>query len=256
MIATSERHIFILRECGARLSTITKKLAAAVAPGIATLELDRLAESLILSSGGTPVFKGYRAERKDTPFPASICTSVNDEVVHAIPRADRILREGDILGIDIGMRYPASAGLITDMAVTVPVGVIGPEVAELLHATKESLDAGVRALKVGGHLGDVGAAIQARIEADGFGVVRELVGHGVGKHLHEDPYVPNYGRPGEGIVVREGLVIALEPMATAGDPEVLLDRDGWTWRTKDKSLSAHFEHTIIVAETGAEILTK
>lgn len=255
MIASSQRDLQTLRECGERLAAITEKLVSQVKPGISTLHLDGLAEALILSSGGVPVFKGYRTDRSEPPFPASICTSVNDEVVHAIPRADRILADGDILGIDIGMRYPRAGGLITDMAVTVPVGNISREAKRLIHAAREALMRGIDVLTAGVSMGDLGATIQRAIEAQGFGVVRDLVGHGVGRRLHEDPYVPNYGKRGDGMVISAGMVLALEPMATAGSPEVRRDPDGWTWRTRDGSLAAHFEHTVLVTASGAIILT-
>lgn len=256
MTVKNEREEQILRECGGRLAAITEKLLAEVKPGVSTLHLDGLAEALILSSGGIPVFKGYRSDRSEPLFPASICTSVNDEVVHAIPRADRILSDGDIIGIDIGMRYPRTGGLITDMAVTVPVGNVSAEAMRLIHATRQALVSGIAAAAAGVRMGDVGSSIQRAIESKGFGVVRELAGHGVGRELHEDPYVPNYGEPGQGARIKEGTVLALEPMAAAGSSEVRLDRDGWGWRTRDGSLAAHFEHTVIVTKKGAEILTQ
>ena len=272
----------MLRECGRRLAVILNKIATAVRPGLATLKLDELAEWLIIETGGHPAFKGYRTKRDDPPFSASICTSINDEVVHAIPRPDRILKQGDIVGLDIGMRWPASqqpaasyqlparsvgalpeagsrkleAGLITDMAVTVPVGRIDATAENLIAVTREALAAGIRTLRPGIWMGDLSHTIQQTIESRGFAVVRELVGHGVGRHLHEDPYVPNFGRPGQGVRIKEGMVLAIEPMATAGSPLVLLAGDGWTWRTHDGSLAAHFEHTIVITGDGAEILTK
>lgn len=245
-----------MRECGRRLAAITKKLLAEVKPGVSTLHLDGLAEALILSSGGIPIFKGYRGDRSEPLFPASICASVNDEVVHAIPRADRILGDGDILGIDIGMRHPMTGGLITDMAVTAPVGNVSAEAMRLIRATRQALMSGIAVISAGVRIGDIGASIQRAIEKEGFGVVRDLAGHGVGRELHEDPYVPNYGAPGQGARIKEGMVLALEPMAAAGNGEVRLDRDGWLWRTRDGSLAAHFEHTVIVTKKGAEILTQ
>ncbi|OHA08994.1 MAG: type I methionyl aminopeptidase [Candidatus Sungbacteria bacterium RIFCSPLOWO2_01_FULL_59_16] len=246
----------MLREGGRRLAAILREVQKAAAPGVSTAELDRLAGRLIADAGGAPVFKGYRSRAGERPYPASICTSVNDEVVHAIPHEDQLLRNGDILGIDIGMRYPAADGLVTDAAVTVPVGKVPPRAAKLIAAARRALEVGVAVLAPGIRLGDLGAAIQGEIERDGFGVVRELVGHGVGKRLHEDPYVPNYGRPGEGRAIPEGMVLAIEPMAVLGDPAVKLDADGWTWRTKDGSLAAHFEHTVIVTKERAEVLTR
>ncbi len=267
MIIRDKWELDTLREGGHRLAKILAEVVRAVQPGVSTLELDRLAESLIVSSGGEPAFKGYRTRKSDPPFPASLCTSVNDEVVHAIPRAEKILRRGDIIGLDIGMRWPASArglarrsfgegGLITDMAVTVPVGSISPQAERLVGVTRRALEAGIAALKPGIHLGDLGNVIQRTIEAEGFSVVRELVGHGVGRELHEAPPVPNFGTPGTGPLIREGMILAIEPMATAGDYRVKLDGDSWTFRTLDGSLAAHFEHTVAVMKDGAEILTK
>lgn len=266
MTISSAKDLAILRECGKRLAAILKDIVSAVRPGIATLELDELALRLIRETGGEPVFKGYRAEGRGRPYPAAICTSVNDEVVHAIPRPDRILREGDILGLDIGMRWPATqqpassnqqpAGLITDMAITIAVGNVSSEAERLIGVTRKALAWGIQAIRPGSTLGDLGAVIQQHIEANGFSVVRDLVGHGVGQELHEEPHVPNYGKPGEGLELRAGMVLAVEPMATAGNPAVKLDPDGWTWRTRDGSRAAHFEHTVVVTKDGVEVLTK
>lgn len=256
MIVANTEEVATIRECGKRLAGIVAELTTAVHPGIATAELGRLAESLISARGGVPVFKGYRSHRSEPPFPASICVSINDEVVHGIPRPERILDEGDLVSLDIGMRWPAADGLITDMAVTVPVGAVSPLAARILSATQTALERGIGVLKAGIRLGDLGHAIQEAIEAQEFSVVRDLVGHGVGRRLHEHPYVPNYGMPGEGEIVREGMVLAIEPMATVGSPSVGLADDGWTWRTRDGSLAAHFEHTVLVTKDGAEILTR
>lgn len=256
MIVSSEKELNTLRECGRRLAEINKELMAAVGPGVSTLELDELCETLILSSDGTPAFKGYRQMKRDRPYPASLCASVNDEIVHGIPRAEKMLREGDIVSLDFGMRYPAEDGLITDMAVTVPVGNVPSETERLLLVVREALDIAIGKAKAGVRLGDIGSAIQRHIEENGFSVVRELMGHGVGRSLHENPNVPNYGTSGEGAVVKENSVLAIEPMATAGSPVVVPDADGWTWRTADGSLAAHFEHTVVVTKDGAEVLTK
>ncbi len=256
MIVSSEKELNTLRESGRRLAEISHKLAAAVKPGVSTKDLDSLAEALILSSGASPAFKGYRASKRERPFPASICASVNDEVVHAIPRSDRILKEGDIVSVDFGMRYPAEGGLITDMAFTAAVGLVSPKAEELLKITEESLARGLEALKAGATLGDVGFAIQSHIEEGGFKVVRELMGHGVGRHLHEQPNVPNFGSRGEGEIIRENSVLAIEPMAAMGSAKVVPAGDGWTWRTEDGSLAAHFEHTVVVTKNGAEVLTE
>ncbi len=264
MVVKAQQELETLRGCGRRLAAVLGEVVQAVRPGMSTGELNQLALRLIREEGGEPVFKGYRAEGRGRPYPAAICTSVNDEVVHAIPRQDRVLASGDVLGLDIGMRWPASAeatagkpaGLITDMAVTVAVGKVSAQAERLITVTREALEQGIRAIRPGITLGDLGATIQRRIEANGFSVVRDLVGHGVGRRLHEDPYVPNYGKPGQGIKIVEGMVLAIEPMATAGNPGVKLDPDGWTWRTKDGSLAAHFEHTVVVTGDGAEVLTR
>lgn len=256
MVVSSERELNTLRECGRRLGEINRKLIAAVKPGVSALELDGLAEALILSMGGSPAFKGYRSSRDEKPFPASLCVSVNDEVVHAVPRKEKVVEEGDIVSLDFGMRYPARGGLITDMAVTVTVGRVLAEAERLVAVTREALELAVGKLKAGMALGDIGALIQEHIEVNGFSVVRELMGHGVGRALHENPNVPNYGLPGQGEIVRANSVLAIEPMATAGSPVVVSDNDGWTWRTRDGSPAAHFEHTVFVGGERTEILTK
>lgn len=256
MIAKTELEISILRESGKRLGAILKTLAETVKPGISTGFLDECAERLIKEAGGDAVFKGYKAYGSKGAYPASVCVSVNSEIVHGIPRAERILREGDIVGLDIGMRYPSHTGLITDTAVSVPVGRIRLDVENLLKVTEGSLYKGIEAARIGNHIGDIGHAIQAHLETCAFGIVRELVGHGVGKKLHEDPYVPNYGNKHEGELLKEGMVLALEPMATMGSPRIVLDNDGWTYKTKDGSFAAHFEHTIIIRKKGTEILTR
>ena len=249
----SPEEIKILREGGRQLAAILVKVAAAAKPGVSTLGLDRLAESLIFSCEGVPVFKGYQPKGAVSSYPASLCVSINDELVHAIPRKSKILKEGDVVGLDIGMRW---RGLVTDMAVTVGVGKISRDAERLIRATKEALDIGIFTVRPGAKLGDVGHAIEDRLKKDKLGVIRDLAGHGVGYELHEDPLVPNYGSPGMGIELKEGMVIAIEPMATLGDWRVTLGEDGWTFRTSDGSLAAHFEHTVVVTKDGAEVLTK
>lgn len=256
MTVRSERERDILRTCGAKLAAITAELVSSVRPGMVTIELDRIAEARIREAGGIAVFKGYRTEPKDPPYPACICVSINHEVVHGIPREERVFSDGDIFSLDIGMRHPAEGGLVTDMAVSVAVGNFPEKASELMRATREALEQGIAVIRPGIHLGDLGFAIQKHIESFRFGVVRSLVGHGVGQELHEDPYVPNYGTPGEGMLLREGMVLAIEPMATLGDPKVRLAKDGWTWETKDGSLAAHWEHTVVITKDGAEVLTQ
>ena len=248
----SEKEIAILTEGGRLLADILQKVVEAVRPGVTTKELDSLAESLILSSGAVPSFKGYNAFGARTVYPASLCTSINDEVVHGIPSTKRVLQEGDIIGLDIGMKYK---GLYTDMAVTVGAGQIDADSQKLIDATRVALDTGIAQVRVGAYMGDIGAAIQEYVEGYGFGVVRELVGHGVGHAVHEEPEVPNFGKHGKGMRLLEGMVLALEPMVTAGKPHVVLSKDEWTWKTKDGSRSAHFEHTLVVTKDGARLLT-
>lgn len=245
----------VLREGGGRLARILEELARLVRPGITTGELDHKGEELIFASGGRPSFKGYKIPGARTAYPASICASVNDEVVHAIP-GSRVLTAGDIIGIDIGMQWPTKGGLYTDMAVTLGVGSISREAETLIRVTKEALLVGIKAARPGGHMGDIGHAVETHLSKFGYGIIRDLAGHGVGYAVHEDPSIPNYGKPGTGAEIVEGMVLAIEPMASRGDWRVYLAKDGWTFKTKDKSISAHFEHTILVAKGGAEVLTK
>ena len=218
----------------------------AVRPGITTRELDRIAEDRIRAQGGVPSFLGYRG------YPASLCVSVNDEVVHGIPGRRR-LREGDIASLDLGALVEGFHG---DLAVTVPVGEVSEELARLLQVTSEALEEGIRTVRPGRRLGDVSAAIQQYVERYGFSVVREYAGHGVGRSLHEEPQIPNFGRPGNGVVLRPGMTLAIEPMVNIGTPEVSVDPDGWTVRTRDHKASAHFEHTVAVTDIGADVLTR
>jgi len=245
-----------LREGGRGLAQILQKIIEAVKPGISTYELDRLAESLIFEFGGVSSFKGYRAKKIKAPYPASLCISINDEVVHGVPRKDRILRGGDIIGLDIGMKWPRKGGLYTDMAVTIGVGKISPEAERLIRLTKEALDIGVATIRQGVHIGDISHVIQKHFEKHKLGIVRDLAGHGVGYKVHEEPLIPNFGQAGTGPILKEGMVLALEPMATLGDWRITLKDDGWTFKTADNSLAAHFEHTIVVIAAGARVLTQ
>lgn len=256
MTIKTEEEIVVLREGGRRLARILGKVVAAAKPGVSTQELDTLAERLIFDSGGTPSFKGYKIAETSTPYPASICTSINNEVVHGVPSKNRILREGDIIGLDIGMRYPRPAGLYTDMAVTVGIGKISAAAAKLIRVTQKALEKGIEAVSSGVKVGDIGNAIQKYLEKNHYGVVRDLAGHGVGYKVHEEPLIPNLGKPGTGPELEEGMVIAIEPMATLGSWRVVLQDDEWTFSTEDESLAAHFEHTLAVTKDGAEILTK
>jgi methionyl aminopeptidase len=214
-------------------------------PGVSTGELDELAEETILSHGGVPAFKGYRG------FPASLCTSVNDVIVHGIPSRETTLSDGDIVSVDCGVLLD---GFYGDAAVTFGIGEISRDARRLMDTTRRCLADAVEAVAPGNRLGDVGAAVQARAESAGFGVVREFVGHGIGRSLHEDPQVPNYGMAGHGQVMKPGLVIAIEPMITSGSWRVRIDQDGWTARTGDGKLAAHFEYSVAVTEDGRRVL--
>jgi methionyl aminopeptidase len=225
--------------------TVLRTVRAAAAPGVSTLELDELAEETIRQHGGTPAFKGYRG------FPATLCTSMNDVIVHGIPSRSARLAEGDLLSVDCGVLLDGYYG---DAATTFGIGKVAAAAQRLMDTARSCLDDGVAAVGPGGRLGDVGAAVQARAEAAGFGVVREFVGHGIGRSLHEDPQVPNYGLPGHGQVMKPGLVIAIEPMITAGGWRVRVDADGWTARTEDGKLAAHFEYSVAVTADGRRVL--
>ncbi len=242
-----------LIEAGKRLAAVLAMLRAKVAPGVTTEELDDAAEQMIRDGGDEPCFLGYTPEGAQRPYPASLCVSINDEVVHGIPNESvKILREGDIVGLDLGLTHE---GIIVDAAITVPVGQASEETKRLLEATEQSLAAGIAQAIPGNHMGDISYAIQKEIERAGFKVVKELGGHGVGDMVHEEPFIPNFGRPGEGPILEEGMVLALEPISTAGKATVILTPDGYTYRTKDGSRSAHFEHTILIEKGGARIIT-
>jgi methionyl aminopeptidase len=237
-----------MRRSGQVVREVLEHVRQFVKPGASTQDLENAAAGKIKELGAKPAFKGYRG------FPCVLCTSVNEEVVHGIPSASRVLRDGDIVSIDTGVILDGYYG---DSAITVAVGEkVSPRTKRLLEVTQASLERGIEAIKPGATLGDVGAAVQEVVEAEGFSVVREFVGHGIGTRLHEDPQVPNYGRRGQGQKLREGMVIAIEPMVNAGKPDVQVLSDGWTAVTQDGSLSAHFEHTVAVTAEGATILTQ
>ncbi len=246
IIIKSPSELAIMREAGRIVAVILDVLMKEVRPGITTGRLDAIAVQWFKKLGAKASFKGYRG------FPASVCVSVNDEVVHGIP-GSRVLKEGDIVAIDVGSIYNGFQG---DAAVTVGVGRISKGAQALIDATRGALESGVRAARVGAHLGDVSAAIQSYVEARGFSVVREYVGHGIGREMHEPPQIPNYGTPGQGPILREGMTLALEPMVNMGDWRTKVQPDGWTVVTADGSLSAHFEHTIAIRGDQAEILTR
>jgi methionyl aminopeptidase len=244
----SAREIDLMAQGGKILGAAVETLRAAVHPGISTGELDRIGEEFIRShEGAVPAFKGLYG------FPGSICASVNNEIVHGIPSTKRVLKEGDIISIDVGVGYK---GYFTDSATTVPVGEISADARELLAVTQRALDAGIGAAVLGNHIGDIGAAVQAVVERAGFSVVRDLVGHGIGVEFHEEPQVPNYGKPKRREKLVPGLTIAIEPMVNLGGPATKTLADRWTIVTLDGSLSAHFEHTVAIAEGGPMVLTR
>lgn len=253
IILKTKEEIEILREGGKRLAFILSEVVKLVRPGISTEELNQYALKLIKEGGDEPAFLNYKPEGARMPYPAALCVSVNDEVVHGIPSKDRILKDGDIVSLDCGLKHN---GLFTDHAVTVPVGNISKETKKLLEITEQALYLGIEAAQAGGQVGDIGEAIEKFVKPHKYGIVRILSGHGVGKSIHEDPYVPNFGRKGTGDRLKPGMVIAIEPMLNLGAYAVYLEKDGYTYKTRDKSTSAHFEHTIAITEAGPEILTK
>ncbi len=249
LIKTPEE-IEIMRQAGRILSEVMKKIVPNIQRDVSTLELDRLAEKLILQAGAEPGFKGYKTGNKI--YPATLCASINEQVVHALPRKDRILKERDIIGLDCGVKYK---DYYSDMALTVGVGKISSEAEKLIKVTKESLEIGIKNIRPGVYLGDISWLIQSYVEKNGFSIVRQLCGHGVGRDLHEEPNIFNYGNKGTGPVLKSGMVLAIEPMVNSGGWKVKTSDDGWTIVTEDGSLSAHFEHTILITEKGAEVLT-
>ncbi len=237
---------------GAALAECVEVLRGEVREGVSTLELDAVAEQAIRARGAVPAFLGYPGGPNVAPFPGSICASLNDEVVHGIPGPAR-LRSGDILSIDIGLILD---GWVADTARTFPIGAISPDAARLISVTETALALGIAQARPGAHVGDIGHAIQREVEAAGYSVVRALVGHGVGRSMHEEPQVPNFGEPGRGPLLEAGVVIAIEPMVNMGGHDVTVDPDGWTIRTADATLSAHAEHTVAVTADGPLILTQ
>jgi len=247
ILLKSPRELALMRKAGYVLAEVTERLTAWVGPGLSTQEIDEEVEDFIRARGAAPAFKGYRG------FPATICVSINDEVVHGIPSPRRRLKEGDIVGLDLGCIVE---GYYADCALTLAVGEVAPRVRELLDVTRDSLGRAVAACWPGRRLSDISHAVQEHVEAHGFAVVRQFVGHGIGRDLHEDPQVPNFGEPGRGPQLKPGMVLAIEPMVTMGSWEVRVLEDRWTAVTVDGSLAAHFEHTVAVTEDGPEILTR
>ena len=246
----TEDEIELLRQSNLLVGRTLAEVAKVVKPGVTTRELDKVAEEFIRDHGATPTFKGFPNQYGD-PFPASICTSVNDQVVHGIP-GDIVLKDGDIVSVDCGTYMNGFCG---DSAYTFCVGEVDEEIRNLLKVTKEALYIGIQNAVHGKRIGDIGYAIQQYCESHSYGVVREFVGHGIGKEMHEDPQVPNYGKRGYGPLMKRGLCIAIEPMITLGDRQVIMEGDGWTVRTRDRKCAAHFEHTVAVGVGEADILS-
>lgn len=246
----SPREIEIMRRANVIVAEILQELKRHVAPGVTTLELDGLAEELTLKKSAIPAFKGYSVGGR--VYPCCLCASINEEIVHGIP-SDRALHEGDIIGLDYGVIYE---GFYGDSAITVGVGKVSQQAQRLMDVTEQSLHKGIEQLREGKRLGDLGAAVQRVAESAGFSVVRAFVGHGIGKKLHEEPPVPNYGEPERGLRLREGMVLAIEPMINVGSHEVEIKEDGWTAVTKDGSLAAHFEHSVAITKDGPFILSQ
>lgn len=263
MLIKTPEEIKLIKEGGEKMGRILENLALMCKPGVAVIDIDVAAEKMIIEAGGRPAFKGYKTKFADTAFPATICASINEELVHGIPKKGVVLKDGDIFTIDIGMEYPApvpgkSRGYYTDTAVTVPIGKIPAKTRELLRVTQESLEEGIKAIKPGNTVADIGKAIENYIKSQGkYGITRDLVGHGVGHAVHEEPRIPNYyERNLEYIVLKPGMVIAVEPMVALGTWKVKTANDGWTIVTSDGSLCAHFEHTIIITKSGNIVATR
>ncbi len=248
----TKEEIEILREGGKRLASILAQVGQMVAPGVSTLALDEYAYKLIKDGGDEPAFLNYKPEGHGKAFPASLCTSVNGEIVHGIPSKSKVLKDGDVVSIDLGLKHK---GLFTDHAITVGVGNISKKDQQLLDDTKEALEIGIWAAKNGNTTGDIGHAIESFVHKR-YGIIRELSGHGVGIEIHEDPYIPNFGKAGKGVKLIPGMVIAIEPMLTSGSPNIIVLNDGYTIKTSDGSRAAHFEHTILITKDEPEVLTK
>ncbi len=242
----SQREIELMREAGRILDETRRLLESHLKPGVSTLQLDRLAEEHILSLGATPSFKGYHG------FPGSICTSINEVVVHGIPSLKEVLKEGDIITLDFGVNYK---GYHADSATTYPIGEVNPDISKLLEVTEKALYIGLEMAKPGNYVSDISHAIESYVKPFGYGIVEEFTGHGIGRELHEEPYVPNFGKPKQGPVLKPGMTFCVEPMVNLGTKRVKILSDNWTTVTTDRKPSAHFEHMIVITETGYDILT-
>ena len=247
----TEDEIELMRKANQLVGSTLAELGKHIRPGVTTLQLDKIAEEFILDHGPIPTFKNFPNPYGE-PFPASICTSVNDVVVHGVPSDEVVLKDGDIISIDCGTLLDGFNG---DSAYTFCVGEVSPEVKQLLKTTKESLYIGIEQAVAGKHIGDIGAAVQQHCEAQGYGIVRELTGHGIGREMHEPPQIPNYGRRGNGVMLKVGMCIAIEPMVTLGDRQIWMLPDKWSIVTRDRKPAAHFEHTIAIRRGKAEILS-
>ncbi|PIT88442.1 MAG: type I methionyl aminopeptidase [Candidatus Magasanikbacteria bacterium CG10_big_fil_rev_8_21_14_0_10_36_32] len=269
MLIKTTKELEEIRKGGKILGQILSKLAAMCKPGVSTWEIDQAAEKMIIKAGGKPSFKGYSSSYYDPPFPATICASLNQELVHGIAKKETVLHEGDLLSIDIGMEYPRYQkklkifkqkrhGFFTDTSITVLVGVTLPKIKELVKVTKEALECGIRAAQPGNSVADIGRSIENYVRSQGnYGIVRDLVGHGVGHAVHEEPRIPNYfDKKLENVILQPGMVLALEPMISLGSHRVKTNKDGWTIEMADKSICAHFEHTIIIKENGPVVVTR
>lgn len=249
-----KEEIIILRECGKRLAFILQEVGKACKAGVSTLELDNLAKKLAEAKGDASSYVGYTPKGAKRPYPASICVSINDEIVHGIPNENpKILKDGDIVKLDMCLTHK---GLITDSAITVTIGKVDPKIQKLIDTTRLALEAGIAAAKGNKNVGDIGYAVERVAKAAGFTVVEDLCGHGVGYSVHEDPFIPNYGERGEGDKLKPGMVIAIEPMLTTGSKRIKLDKDGYTFKTTDGSMATHFEHTLVITSGDPEVLTR
>ena len=248
----SEAEIAVMRKADILVAKVLKEVREHARPGVSTLELDRLAEDLTRQAGAKPAFLGYQGAGP-YPFPASLCTSINEEVVHGIPSAERILEEGDILSVDFGVLLE---GFYGDAAITIPIGEVSPTAAKLVKVTEEALEKAIRQAVAGNRISDIGAVIQDHVEAAGFSVVRDFVGHGIGRALHEEPQIPHYRSSGHNERLRPGMTIAIEPMVNEGTWRVEAGKDGWTQLTQDRKLSAHFEHSVAVSKNGPVVLSR
>lgn len=264
MLIKPKKDILRLKKSGKILGKILFDLTLLCKPGVSTMEIDTIAEKMILEAGGIPAFKHYRTDKSDPPFPATICASLNNEIVHGIPSKDVILKNGDIFSIDIGMKYPGEdlkngvRSVFTDTATTVIIGKIPKKTKDLLHVTKNSLEAAISIVKAGVPLAEIGRAVEDYVKSQGnYGIIRDLSGHGVGHAVHEDPWIPNfYVKELEDFILEEGMVLAIEPMVTTGGYKIRTASDKWTIETADQSLCAHFEHTLVVTKKGCTVVTR